>query len=271
MESQELHEADELIAKGDLKKALKKIDLARKKALGAQDLGLMQSVLGAAEKVQDQAQGGVRDDSEKQIKTIEWNLSFLQGQAPVLGTQQPSQASTEPIAAAQPKPGTLAAYAEPDSLIARGRNGQLTVTPTRIVISREGVRGFLSHGHAGHKEIDIRQISAVQFKRNGLATAGYIQFSFLGGTETKQGIRDATRDENSILFGKSREADFVKVKELIDRYRAALLTPSTSAPPPPTVDTPSVADELEKLASLRERGIIDDEEFNAQKRKLLGL
>ena len=89
MESQELHEADELIAKGDLKKALKRIELARKKALGAQDVGLMQSLLAAAEKVKDQAQGGVRDNSQKQITTIEGNLNFLQGNAPVLGTQPP--------------------------------------------------------------------------------------------------------------------------------------------------------------------------------------
>ena len=48
-----------------------------------QDLGLMEGVLAAAEKVKDQAQGGVRDNSQKQIKTIEWNLNFLKGNAPV--------------------------------------------------------------------------------------------------------------------------------------------------------------------------------------------
>jgi hypothetical protein len=272
VESQELHEADELIAKGDLKKALKRIEVARKKALGAQDLDLMQNVLAAAEKVNGEATGSVRDNSQKQIKTIEWNLNFLQGKTPMLGTPPPpTEGSPEPVVAAQPQAGTLAAYAGADSFTVRGRNGQLTVTPTKLVISREGAMGFLSHGHSGHKEIDLRQISAVQFKRNGLATAGYIQFSFLGGTETKQGIRDATRDENSIIFGKGREADFVKAKELIDEYRAALLAPPATTPPPPPTSTPSVAEELERLAALRDKGILDDEEFNAQKRKILGL
>jgi hypothetical protein len=131
--------------------------------------------------------------------------------------------------------------------------------------------GFLLHGHSGHKEIDLHQVSAVQFKKNGLGTVGYIQFSFVGGRETKQGIFDATRDENSILFKKSQEADFIRAKELLDKYRAALRAPTPTESPSPRTDTPNVADELEKLSSLRDRGIIDDEEFNAQKRKLLGL
>jgi Short C-terminal domain len=154
-----------------------------------------------------------------------------------------------------------------DAFVARGRNGQLTVTPTKIIISRKGVSGFMLHGHKGEKEIDLHQISAVQFKKNGLATVGYIQFSFMGGGETKQGIRDAAKDENSILFKKSQEADFIRAKELLDQYRAALREP---VPAPPTTASASVADELEKLATLRDKGVLDDEEFAAQKRKLLG-
>jgi Short C-terminal domain len=123
------------------------------------------------------------------------------------------------------------------------------------------------HGHKGEKEIDLHQISAVQFKKNGLATAGYIQFSFSGGSETKQGIRDATTDENSILFKKSQEADFIRAKELLDEYRTTLRTP---VPAPASTASASVADELEKLATLRDKGVLDDEEFAAQKRKLLG-
>jgi Short C-terminal domain len=40
-----------------------------------------------------------------------------------------------------------------------------------------------------------------------------------------------------------------------------------------TVEKPpiSVADELEKLATLKEKGILNADEFDAQKRKLLGL
>jgi hypothetical protein len=45
-----------------------------------------------------------------------------------------------------------------------------------------------------------------------------------------------------------------------------------SSPPPPPVPQVapwSLADELSKLAALRERGILTEEEFNEQKRRLL--
>jgi hypothetical protein len=45
-------------------------------------------------------------------------------------------------------------------------------------------------------------------------------------------------------------------------------TPAT-APPAPSQD--SYLDELERLADLRDRGIVSEEEFEATKKKLLGL
>jgi len=38
-----------------------------------------------------------------------------------------------------------------------------------------------------------------------------------------------------------------------------------------TVPTSSVADQLEKLASLKDRGLLTDEEFSSEKKKLLGV
>jgi hypothetical protein len=54
-------------------------------------------------------------------------------------------------------------------------------------------------------------------------TVGYIQFSFMGGSETKMGHTKAVRDENSILFKKAAEPQFVRAKALIDDvYRERL-------------------------------------------------
>ena len=44
-----------------------------------------------------------------------------------------------------------------------------------------------------------------------------------------------------------------------------------SAPVTPLLSSASVADELTKLAKLKESGILSEEEFNAQKSKLLNL
>jgi hypothetical protein len=149
-----------------------------------------------------------------------------------------------------------------EGFTARGRNGQLTVTPTKIIISREGAMGFLSHGHQGQKEIDVRQISSIQLKKNGLGTVGYIQFAFVGGREAKRGIGQATSDENTILFSNKVEPEFLRAKELIESYRDRL---QTGAP------TFSAATELEKFAQLLRDGILTDDEFAAKKRELLGL
>lgn len=150
--------------------------------------------------------------------------------------------------------------------VASGRNGQLTVTPTRIMISRKGVLGFGTHGYAGDKEVDIDQITSIQFKKPGLGTVGYIQFAFQGGREAKHGIGQAVSDENSILFAPKVEADFVKAKELIDLYRATRkATPGQSG----ALLTP--VEQLEKLAQLVEKGLVTEAEFMTKKKELLNL
>jgi hypothetical protein len=73
--------------------------------------------------------------------------------------------------------------------------------------------------------------------------------------------------------------------QLTDEDQAALITdagtappvepaaaaPPRPSPPPPPPPEPSYLDELERLAALRDQGIITDEDFEAKKRQLLGL
>jgi len=51
--------------------------------------------------------------------------------------------------------------------------------------------GFLSQGHKAGRRSNISQITAIQFKQADLLTVGYIQFSFMGGSETKAGLKQA--------------------------------------------------------------------------------
>jgi hypothetical protein len=51
---------------------------------------------------------------------------------------------------------------------------------------------------------------------------------------------------------------------------AAFGAPAPAAAPPPAEPQPDLADQLRKLADLRDAGILTDEEFAAQKAKLLG-
>ena len=47
--------------------------------------------------------------------------------------------------------------------------------------------------------------------------------------------------------------------------------PAPAAPPPAAPAEPDYAEELQKLAELKAAGIINDEEFEAKKKQILGL
>ncbi len=67
---------------------------------------------------------------------------------------------------------------------------------------------------------------------------------------------------NTVIFDSKQEGAFVAIKKAIDERMAALrATPKASSP----------LDELEKLASLKDKGIVTEDEFQQKKKQLLGL
>ena len=147
----------------------------------------------------------------------------------------------------------------------KGYNGTLILTDTGVVIKR-GVKGFLLGGGMlrGDKTIPYGSIVAVQLKKAGM-TAGYIQLTLKGGSEAKSGLFESTTDENSInfhaAFGGNNNELFSEAKKLIEEKINAVNSPSKN----------SEIGDLEKLAELKEKGIITQEEFNAKKKSILGL
>jgi len=104
----------------------------------------------------------------------------------------------------------------------KGVNGTLVVTPDRILIRRKrSMLPSLGQGLKGGKVIAIDQVSSTQFKKATAFINGYIQFSLLGGAETKRGGFDAAQDENAIMFTNKQQPGFEKAKELVDLYREA--------------------------------------------------
>jgi hypothetical protein len=146
---------------------------------------------------------------------------------------------------------------------ADGHNGELEMNKTSVFIKRNGMMGFLSQGMKGEKEILISQISSIQFKAAVGLVNGYIQLAFVGGSEAKGGILEAGSDENTVMFRSEQQPEFETFKQEL-RERMNNLRAGNSK-------SNSSLDELEKLASLRDRKIITDEEFEAKKRQLLGL
>ena len=147
-------------------------------------------------------------------------------------------------------------------LTADGVNGQISIIGNKFRISRKRFLAFMSQGMKGDKEILISQISSVQFKKAGVLTNGYIQVSFMGGTEAQRGLSQASGDENTVIFSARQQSAFERIKEHIDSFRDAPHEPSRSS---------TDIDDLERLAALKDRGIITESEFEAKKRQILGL
>lgn len=147
----------------------------------------------------------------------------------------------------------------------KGYNGTLILTDTGVIIKR-GAKGFLLGGGMlrGDKTIPYSSIVVVQLKKAGM-TAGYIQLTLKGGSEAKSGLFQSTTDENSInfhsAFGGNNNELFAEAKKLIEEKINAVNSTAKN----------SGLDDLEKLAALKEKGIISEEEFQAKKKQLLGL
>jgi len=142
----------------------------------------------------------------------------------------------------------------------KGYNGTLILTNSGVIIKR-GIKGFLLGGGKlrGDKTIPYSSIVAVQLKKAGL-TAGYLQLTLKGGSEAKGGLFQSTTDENTVNFHSGKNKIFIEAKELIEKHISGDSHKATSN-----------LDELEKLASLKEKGVITQEEFEAKKKSLLDI
>ena len=134
-----------------------------------------------------------------------------------------------------------------------------------IRVIRKGFLNMMNHGLDGEKALHISSISAVQFKDAGSMTNGYIQFTLLGGKESKGGLFAATSDENTIMFTKNDRDKALQIRDYAESMIVQRNQPSVQ------VQSVSAADEILKLKSLLDAGIITQYEFDAKKKQLLGI
>lgn len=146
-----------------------------------------------------------------------------------------------------------------------GYGATVEVDQDGLTIKRKGLASFTLHGLKGAKRIPFASIAAIQFKAANMLTSGYIQFSIMGGNESRAGLLAATKDENSVLFkGKKQNAEFEQLRTMVEEGMKRARTPIAAAP------ARSTADELAKLAELLDRGLLTREEFDQQKGAILG-
>jgi hypothetical protein len=149
-----------------------------------------------------------------------------------------------------------------------GHNGQVSFDGALITITRKGFRARTTIGK-GEKRIPLSSITAVQLKPAGAIVNGFIQFSLPGGNEgrSKFGSQttDAVRDENTVIFTKKQQPAFEALRDRIEEA----ITSRHALSPQAQAAAPDLADQLSKLATLRDKGILTDEEFATQKARLL--
>lgn len=163
--------------------------------------------------------------------------------------------------------------------------GSLIVFADRCVLSKSGIwAGFMAGSLGGAREAtfffpDITGIeynSGLLFGVLEILTASYSGGStkdFWSGTlnpDRNKSQNDPRTSSNTLPLPKD---DYLAAKELIEDLRSMIASAKTTKVVIEGNSQPSsigVADELEKLARLRDSGILSDEEFAASKAKLLG-
>lgn len=182
-----------------------------------------------------------------------------------------------PVSIKDLKSNTDAILPEDVVFYMEGRKSNLTVYSDELKLTPSGVFGFMTQGLAGEKTIPFDSIQAVQFKETGNFTVGFLQFTIMGGAEASGGVFKTGDDENSFTYGdKNHFGDSLEVKrslnnELAVKIRDYIKTrtremKSGSA----QVQTDSVPEQLIKLKSLLDSGVLTEDEFSTQKKKLLG-
>jgi L-fucose isomerase-like protein len=117
---------------------------------------------------------------------------------------------------------------------------------------------LLAVGGAAYGAVKLSQKDAQRIEERTGASVEELSEEELIAAMQDLGIQSIELDEND--------------QAIISKEEAGAPPPAAApAPAAPAEAAPSYLDELERLARLRDQGIITDEDFEAKKRQLLGL
>lgn len=147
-------------------------------------------------------------------------------------------------------------------MVAQGVNKRLEVYEHKIRIKRNGVN---QSDKIINKDILINQITAIDFKSQSFIkkNQGYIRFEFPGSKRPK--LRSSIigtyyeDEDDTVFFDSIKTEDFEKIKEMIESKMIEFHSSKSD----------NELDDLEKLAELKEKRIITEEEFQAKKKQIL--
>lgn len=157
--------------------------------------------------------------------------------------------------------------------IAKGANGQVEAYDDKIVITRKGFLGVVTQGLKGDRTIYYSDLKGIEYKKPTFVANGYIQFitsaelantsnvSILGGTTGK-----GAKDPNTVVlraFKKENVAQYIALHDFVmEKFEESKNKKFVTS-------NISTADELKKFKELLDSGVISQEDFDTQKKKLL--
>ncbi len=155
----------------------------------------------------------------------------------------------EALANAEPDPNVLFQGVSHDP----GRNANVTLYRDRLERVKEARLTSVSRARQDTEVTPVRAVSSVQAKKDGILFTKVTVFASGNNIEFRFGHDEAQRCRAAlmqlVLEGGTSNA------------------PVVQTPQPAVAD---LADQLARFASLRDQGVLTEEEFEAQKRKLLG-
>lgn len=86
-----------------------------------------------------------------------------------------------------------------------------------VRITRGGtLSNLILQGLDGEKSIRLSTLTGFQIKEPGV-TVGYFQFVYPGSTDTKAGVFDAVKDENTVTFLKKEKPQVLELRKIIEQ------------------------------------------------------
>src|SRR4051794_8829304 len=98
----------------------------------------------------------------------------------------------------------------------KGYNGQVRIDGEWLVIERKGL-GRLGHSK-GDRRIPLATITAVQMRPAGPVANGFIRFTVPGSPDLRGGLKDATKDENAVIFTRKHQDEFNELRSKVEGF-----------------------------------------------------
>ncbi len=121
-------------------------------------------------------------------------------------------------------------------------------------------------------KIEYKNISSIEFQKTTFIQKGYIHFLVAGSGYVRDQEDDAKfvskLNPYKIHFSSKKNSDAELLIEKINQ-KIKLVKNNNSAPSNSISNNPDILDQISKLASLKDAGVLTEEEFNKKKADLL--